>query len=118
MNDLQKSYKREDWQSVMIRTFFEGNQYMLFVTESFEDVRLVGAPPSSIGKFGSDTDNWVWPRHTGDFSLFRIYADKNNRPAKYSKDNVPYTPKHYFPISINGVEQDDFTLVYGYPGST
>ncbi|WLD24847.1 S46 family peptidase [Flavobacterium dauae] len=118
MNDLQKSYKREDWQNVMIRTFFEGNQYMLFVTESFEDVRLVGAPPSSIGKFGSDTDNWVWPRHTGDFSLFRIYADKNNRPAKYSKDNVPYTPKHYFPISINGVEQDDFTLVYGYPGST
>lgn len=118
INDLQKSYQREAWQSVMIRTFFEGNQYMLFVTESFEDVRLVGAPPSSIGKFGSDTDNWVWPRHTGDFSLFRIYADKNNRPAKYSKDNVPYTPKHYFPISINGVEQDDFTLVYGYPGST
>ncbi|SEH76038.1 Peptidase S46 [Paenimyroides aquimaris] len=118
INDLQKSYQREAWQSVMIRTFFEGNQYMLFVTESFEDVRLVGAPPSSIGKFGSDTDNWVWPRHTGDFSLFRIYADKNNRPAKYSKDNVPYTPKHYFPVSINGVEQDDFTLVYGYPGST
>ncbi len=118
INDLQKSYKREAWQNVMIRTFFEGNQYMLFVTESFEDVRLVGAPPSSIGKFGSDTDNWVWPRHTGDFSLFRIYADKNNRPAKYSKDNVPYTPKHYFPVSINGVAQDDFTLVYGYPGRT
>lgn len=118
INDLQKSYKREAWQSVMIRTFFEGNQYMLYVTESFEDVRLVGAPPSSIGKFGSDTDNWVWPRHTGDFTLFRIYADKNNRPAKYSKDNVPYTPKHFFPISINGVKQDDFTLVYGYPGRT
>ncbi len=118
INDLQKSYKREDWQSVMIRTFFEGNQYMLFVTESFEDIRLVGAPPSSIGKFGSDTDNWVWPRHTGDFSLFRIYADKNNRPAKYSKDNVPYTPKHFLPVSINGVEQNDFTMVYGYPGRT
>ena len=118
ISDLQKSYKRETWQNVMIRTFFEGNQYMLFVTESFEDVRLVGAPPSSIGKFGSDTDNWVWPRHTGDFSLFRIYADKNNRPAKYSKDNVPYTPKHFFPVSINGVEQNDFTLVYGYPGRT
>ena len=118
INDLQKSYKRETWQSVMIRTFFEGNQYMLYITESFEDVRLVGAPPSSIGKFGSDTDNWVWPRHTGDFALFRIYADKNNRPAKYSKDNVPYTPKHYLPVSVNGVEQDDFTLVYGYPGST
>lgn len=118
INDLQKSYKRETWQSVMIRTFFEGNQYMLYITESFEDVRLVGAPPSSIGKFGSDTDNWVWPRHTGDFALFRIYADKNNRPAKYSKDNVPYTPKHYLPVSVNGVEQDDFTLVYGYPGRT
>ncbi|WCM42558.1 S46 family peptidase [Flavobacterium sp. CBA20B-1] len=118
MNDLQKSFKREAWQNVMIRTFFEGNQYMLFVTESYEDVRLVGAPPSSIGKFGSDTDNWVWPRHTGDFSLFRIYADKNNRPAKYSKDNVPYTSKHYFPVSIQGVEPNDFTLVYGYPGRT
>jgi len=118
INELQKSYKRESWQNVMIRTFFEGNQYMLFVTESFEDVRLVGAPPSSIGKFGSDTDNWVWPRHTGDFSLFRIYADKNNRPAKYSKDNVPYTPKHYFPVSLSGIEQNDFTMVYGYPGRT
>ena len=91
---------------------------MLFVTETFKDVRLVGAPPSSIGKFGSDTDNWVWPRHTGDFSLFRIYADKNNRPAAYSKDNVPYTPKHFLPISLDGVEEDDFTLVFGYPGKT
>lgn len=118
ISELQKTYSREEWQGVMIRTFFEGNQYMLFVTESFEDIRLVGAPPSSIGKFGSDTDNWVWPRHTGDFALFRIYADKNNRPAKYSKDNVPYTPKHYFPISIDGVEQDDFTMVFGYPGRT
>lgn len=118
ISELQKTYKREAWQNVMIRTFFEGNQYMLFVTETFEDVRLVGAPPSSIGKFGSDTDNWVWPRHTGDFSLFRIYADKNNRPAKYSKDNVPYTPKHYFPISLDGVKQDDFTMVLGYPGRT
>lgn len=118
ISELQKTYIREEWQGVMIRTFFEGNQYMLFVTESFEDIRLVGAPPSSIGKFGSDTDNWVWPRHTGDFALFRIYADKNNRPAKYSKDNVPYTPKHYFPISIDGVEQDDFTMVFGYPGRT
>lgn len=118
ISDLQKSYKREAWQSVMIRTFYEGNQYMLFVTESFEDVRLVGAPPSSIGKFGSDTDNWVWPRHTGDFSLFRIYADKNNRPAKYSKDNVPYKPKHHLPISLDGVEKGDFTMVFGFPGKT
>ena len=115
---LTKSSPKEAWQENRIRTFYEGNQYILFVVESYKDVRLVGAPPSSIGKFGSDTDNWVWPRHTGDFSLFRIYADKNNRPAAYSKDNVPYTPKHFLPISIKGVEEDDFTLVFGYPGRT
>lgn len=115
---LSKSLPKENWQENKIRTFFEGNQYILFVTETFTDVRLVGAPPSSIGKFGSDTDNWVWPRHTGDFSLFRIYADKNNRPAAYSKDNVPYTPKHFLPISLDGVAEDDFTLVFGYPGKT
>ena len=115
---LSNSLPKENWQENKIRTFFEGNQYMLFVTETFKDVRLVGAPPSSIGKFGNDTDNWVWPRHTGDFSLFRIYADKNNRPANYSKDNVPYTPKHFLPISLDGVKEDDFTMVFGYPGKT
>ncbi|MBA4277766.1 S46 family peptidase [Flavobacterium sp.] len=115
---LTNSLPKENWQENKIRTFFEGNQYMLFVTETFKDVRLVGAPPTSIGKFGSDTDNWVWPRHTGDFSLFRIYADKNNRPAAYSKDNVPYTPKHFLPISLDGVTDDDFTMVFGYPGKT
>lgn len=115
---LTNTLPKESWQGNSIRTFYEGNQYMRFVTESFTDVRLVGAPPSSIGKFGSDTDNWVWPRHTGDFSLFRIYAGKDNRPAKYSKDNVPYTPKHYFPVSIGGVKENDFTLVFGYPGRT
>lgn len=115
---LNNTYAKDKFQEVKIRTFYEGNQYMLFLTETFKDVRLVGAPPSSIGKFGSDTDNWVWPRHTGDFSLFRIYADKNNRPAEYSKDNVPYTPKHFFPISLDGVSEDDFTLVFGYPGRT
>ena len=115
---LSNSLPKENWQENKIRTFYEGNQYMLFVTETFTDVRLVGAPPASIGKFGSDTDNWVWPRHTGDFSLFRIYADKNNRPSKYSKDNVPYTPKHFLPISLDGVAEDDFTLVFGYPGKT
>ena len=115
---LSTSLPKENWQENKIRTFYEGNQYMLFVTETFTDVRLVGAPPTSIGKFGSDTDNWVWPRHTGDFSLFRIYADKNNHPAKYSKDNVPYTPKHFLPISLDGVAEDDFTLVFGYPGKT
>ena len=115
---LTKSLPKESWQENKIRTFYEGNQYMLFVTETYKDVRLVGAPPSAIGKFGSDTDNWVWPRHTGDFSLFRIYADKNNRPAGYSKDNVPYTPKHFLPISLDGIKEDDFTLVFGYPGKT
>ncbi|MFV8440891.1 S46 family peptidase [Flavobacterium sp. LB2P44] len=115
---LSNTLPKENWQENKIRTFYEGNQYMLFVTETFSDVRLVGAPPSAIGKFGSDTDNWVWPRHTGDFSLFRIYADKNNRPAAYSKDNVPYTPKHFLPISLDGVAEDDFTLVFGYPGKT
>lgn len=115
---LNKSYPRENWQEVSVRAFYEGNQYMIFVTETFKDLRLVGAPPSSIGKFGSDTDNWVWPRHTGDFALFRIYADKNNRPAAYSENNVPYTPKHFFPISLDGVEEGDFTLVFGFPGMT
>ncbi|WP_035758753.1 S46 family peptidase [Flavobacterium tegetincola] len=118
ISNLNKSFAKESYQGIKIRTFFEGNQYMLFVTESYTDIRLVGAPPSSIGKFGSDTDNWVWPRHTGDFSLFRIYADKNNRPADYSKDNIPYTPKHFLPVSLDGVSEDDFTLVFGYPGRT
>lgn len=115
---LNKTLPKENWQENKIRTFYDGNQYILFVTETYKDVRLVGAPPSSIGKFGSDTDNWVWPRHTGDFSLFRIYADKNNRPAEYSKDNVPYKPKHFFPVSIKGVKENDFTMVMGYPGRT
>ena len=115
---LTNSLPKESWQENRIRTFYDGNQYIWFVVETFKDVRLVGAPPSSIGKFGSDTDNWVWPRHTGDFSLFRIYADKNNRPANYSKDNVPYTPKHFFPVSIGGVKENDFTMVFGYPGRT
>jgi hypothetical protein len=115
---LTNSLQKESWQENRIRTFYDGNQYIWFVVETFKDVRLVGAPPSSIGKFGSDTDNWVWPRHTGDFSLFRIYADKNNRPATFSKDNVPYTPKHFFPVSIGGVKENDFTMVFGYPGRT
>lgn len=118
ITSLSNSLPKESWQENKIRTFYEGNQYMLFVTETFKDVRLVGAPPSSIGKFGSDTDNWIWPRHTGDFSLFRIYADKNNHPASYSKDNVPYTPKHFLPVSLDGVKENDFTMVFGYPGKT
>jgi len=115
---INKSHSKELWQENRIRTFYEGNQYMLFVVETYKDVRLVGAPPSSIGKFGSDTDNWIWPRHTGDFSLFRIYADKNNKPAEYSVNNVPYTPKHFFPVSVDGIKENDFTMVFGYPGRT
>jgi len=117
-NAAMKTWPRESWQDVKTKAFYEGNQYFLFVTERFDDIRLVGAPPSSIGKFGSDTDNWVFPRHTGDFSLFRIYADANNRPAKYSKDNKPYKPKHFLPISLDGVEEGDFTMVFGFPGTT
>ena len=101
-----------------VQPLFYGNQYFLYVYEVFEDVRLVGAPPSSIGKFGGDTDNWMWPRHTGDFSYFRIYANKDNQPAKYSLDNVPYKSKKFFKISIKGIQPNDFTLVFGYPGKT
>jgi Peptidase S46 len=115
---VTKAAQKEEWQDASVKSFYKGNQYLLFVTEKYTDVRLVGAPPSSIGKFGADTDNWMWPRHTGDFSMFRIYADANNKPAAYSKDNVPYKPNHYLPISLDGVEENDFTLVFGFPGRT
>ena len=118
LDEIRKAAKMESWQDAKIRPFYHGNQYFMFVTETFKDVRLVVAPPSSIGKFGADTDNWVWPRHTGDFSMFRIYADQNNRPAAYSKTNKPYQPKHFLPISLDGVDPGDFTLVFGFPGRT
>ena len=102
----------------VIKPFFYGNQYFMFINEVFPDIRLVGTPPESIGKFGGDTDNWMWPRHTGDFSMYRIYADKNGNPAPYSPDNVPYHPKRHFTISTKGVNENDFTMVFGYPGST
>ena len=101
-----------------IEQMYYGNQQFLFVYEQFDDVRLVGTPPSSIGKFGGDTDNWIWPRHTGDFSIFRIYASKNNKPAAYSPDNVPYRPKRFLPISTKGFKEGDFTMIYGFPGNT
>lgn len=101
-----------------IKPFYFGKEYYLFVYETFHDVRLVGAPAETIGRFGGDEDNWMWPRHTGDFSLFRIYADKNNRPAKYSPDNIPFTPRKYLNISLKGVHDGDFTMVMGYPGRT
>lgn len=111
-------YELENYQDVYIRPFYHGNQYFAFQTTTYSDVRLVGAPPESIGKFGSDTDNWVWPRHTGDFALFRIYAGPNNLPAEYSENNVPYKPKHSLPISLDGVSEGDFTMVFGFPGRT
>ena len=115
---LKKDYKKETYQDIIIRPFFEGNKYFLFVTETYKDVRLVGAPPASIGNFGKDTDNWMWPRHTGDFSMFRIYADKNNHPAEFSPENVPYTPKKSLTISLKGMKEGDFTMVFGFPGRT
>jgi hypothetical protein len=101
-----------------IRSFFYGGEYYMFVTETFKDVRLVGTPPQSIGKFGGDTDNWMWPRHTGDFSMFRIYADENNQPAEYSPNNKPYKPKRYMNLSLKPLKEGDFTLTYGFPGRT
>lgn len=115
---LSAATKVKDYQETFIKPFYKGNEYYQFTTETFKDVRLVGAPPSAIGKYGNDTDNWVWPRHTGDFAMFRIYADKNNNPAEYSADNVPYKPKHHLPVNIGGIKKDDFTFVYGFPGTT
>ncbi|OYQ35703.1 peptidase S46 [Flavobacterium cyanobacteriorum] len=104
--------------TVSVRSFFQGNEYYYFVYQDFKDVRLVGTPPESIGKFGGDTDNWEWPRHTGDFSMFRIYADANGNPAEYSPNNVPLKPKHYLPVSLKGVKEGDFAMILGYPGRT
>jgi uncharacterized protein (DUF4415 family) len=118
MEALRNTVKKESYQRVLIRGFFENNQYFLFITETYNDVRLVGAPPSAIGNFGKDTDNWMWPRHTGDFSMFRIYAGKDNKPANYSPDNIPYIPKKSLSISLNGVKEGDFTMVFGFPGRT
>ncbi len=115
---LRTASKKETYQDALIRAFFEGNKYYLFVTETYRDIRLVGAPPSAIGNFGKDTDNWMWPRHTGDFSMFRIYAGKDNKPAPYSADNIPYKPKRSLAISLDGVAQNDFTMVFGFPGRT
>ena len=102
----------------IIKPFYYGNQYFMYINEVFTDVRMVGAPPSNIGKFGGDTDNWMWPRHTGDFSMFRVYVGKDNLPADYSKDNVPYHPMKHLEISLKGVNEGDFTFVFGYPGTT
>lgn len=115
---IQEKTKRKKYQEVVIRPFYHGNKYYLFVTENYKDVRLVGAPPSSIGKFGADTDNWEWPRHAGDFSLFRIYTAPNGEPAEYSPNNIPMQARYHLPISTKGVKEGDFTMVFGFPGRT
>ncbi len=118
INALKKSLPHKKWQEIEVKSFYAGNKYYAFTKENYTDIRLVAAPPSSIGKFGADTDNWMWPRHSGDFSIFRIYADKNNHPAAYSPDNVPYKSDKYFKISIKEIRQGDFFMVYGFPGRT
>ena len=115
---IEQVTKGQNGIKASVEALYYGNQYFLFVFKEYRDVRLVGAPPSSIGKFGGETDNWMWPRHTGDFSIFRIYADENNEPADYSPDNKPYRPKRSLTISLKGVQEGDFTFVYGCPGST
>jgi len=110
--------KEGDKYEIQVKSFFEGNEYYIFRYNIYKDIRLVGAPPSSIGKFGGDTDNWMWPRHTGDFSMFRVYAGDDNGPADYAATNKPYAAKHHLPISLNGVQEGDYAMVMGYPGST
>ncbi|RPH26684.1 MAG: S46 family peptidase, partial [Bacteroidales bacterium] len=116
--EIAKKAKEGNSYTASVRNFFGGNQFYLLVYEIYNDVRMVGAPPSSIGKFGADTDNWMWPRHTGDFSMFRVYASKDNKPSEYAKENVPYKPKNALTVSIKGVKKDDFTMILGYPGRT
>ena len=116
--DIAKAAATGEGYRASVEPMYYGNQHFLFVYQTYRDVRLVGAPPSSIGKFGGDTDNWIWPRHTGDFSIFRVYAGKDNQPADYSKDNKPYQPKRHFAVSTKGVKEGDFTMIYGFPGNT
>ena len=118
INSIKTSQDLSGTEWVEVKSFFGGNEYYLFVYERFNDVRMVGAPPSSIGKYGGDTDNWMWPRHTGDFSLFRVYTGPDGSGADYSENNIPLKPKHHLPISLNGIEESDFTMVFGYPGGT
>lgn len=115
---IKGRYNRVNFKDLQIKPYYQGNQYFAIETVTYPDVRLVGNPPESVGKFGADTDNWVWPRHTGDFSFFRIYAGPDNQPAQYSEDNKPFKPKHFLPISIDGVDEGDFSLVFGFPGRT
>lgn len=113
-----KVLDKENGLTGRIYSMFKDNQYIMYVYKTYRDIRLVGAPPESVGKFGGDTDNWEWPRHTGDFSIFRVYATKDGKPAEYSKDNVPLTPKHFLPVSLKGFKDGDYAMIYGYPGGT
>ncbi|MDN6309596.1 MAG: S46 family peptidase [Flavobacteriaceae bacterium] len=115
---IQEENNDDGKYTVSVKSFYNGNEFYYFVYEDYNDVRLVGTPPKSIGKFGGDTDNWEWPRHTGDFSLFRVYTDKDGNPAEYAEDNIPLDPKHHLPTSIKGFEEDDFAMILGYPGRT
>jgi len=115
---IEKEAKGDTHYETYVRSFFNSNKYYLFVVETFKDIRLVGAPPQALGKFGGDTDNWMWPRHTNDFSMFRVYCGPDGKPATYSEDNIPYQPKYFLPISLKGVEKGDFAMIMGYPGST
>jgi len=116
--ESDKEYSADKGYETKVQSFFDGNTYYKLVYQKYTDIRFVGAPPSSIGKFGYDTDNWMWPRHTGDFSMFRVYSDKNGNPAEYSAENIPFEPKYFLPISLKGYQPDDFAFVMGYPGST
>jgi hypothetical protein len=118
IQEVEKSAVKEKWQKAFVKPFYSGNEYYLFITETYRDIRFVGAPPASIGRFGGDADNWSWPRHTGDFSLFRIYTDSTNKPSDYNVKNKPYTPKKSFVINTKGVNENDFTMVFGFPGKT
>ncbi len=118
MDRLEKAVAEDGKYNVVVSSFFGGNEYYRFVYQVYEDVRLVGAPPSSIGKFGGDTDNWMWPRHTGDFSIFRVYTAPDGSPAKFSTENIPLKPKYHLPVSLKGIKKDDFAMIWGYPGGT
>ncbi len=117
-NNLEDEASEDGKYNAVIKSFFNGNEYYLFVYVTYKDVRLVGAPPSAIGKFGGDTDNWMWPRHTGDFSIFRVYTAPDGSPAEYSEDNIPLKPKHVLPISMDPVQENEFSMTWGFPGGT
>jgi len=117
-NRIRKKAEEDGKYDAVVQPFYSGNEYYLFVYKTYRDIRLVGAPPSSIGKFGGDTDNWMWPRHTGDFTVFRIYADSTGNPAKYSKNNVPLKPAYHLPVSLKGIRKNDFAMIWGYPART